>query len=55
MSKLKKYQLISPGPDGYSVHFLKKILAHIANPLCKLCRESLSEGTVPDEWEKAFI
>ncbi len=53
ISKLKNSS--SPGPDGYSVYFLKKILAHIANPLCKWYKKSLSESTMPDEWKKALI
>jgi len=45
----------SPGPDGITSGFLKKVLAHIANPLCKVFQASLDEGVLPDDWKVAHI
>ena len=44
-----------PGPDGISVFFVKKILAHIANPLCLIYNRSLNEGVLPEDWKQAYI
>ncbi len=52
---IKKFKTnSSSGPDGLSGYFLKNTVAHIACPLCKLFRISLSEGNVPD-WKSAFV
>jgi hypothetical protein len=53
ITKLKNNS--SPGPDGISAVFLKKILAHIASPLCEVFSHSLAEGTLPDDWKTAHI
>ena len=45
----------SAGPDGINVFFIKKILAEIANPLCKIYNVSLSQGTLPDDWKIAHV
>ena len=45
----------SSGPNGLLEYFLKNTVAHIASPLCKLFRISLSEGSVPDDWKSAFV
>ena len=45
----------SPGPDGITSYFLKKVVARIAEPLCKVFNVSLSEGILPDEWKVAYI
>ncbi len=44
----------APDPDNIPALFLKKILAHIANPLAKLFTVSLEEGCVPLDWRKAI-
>ena len=45
----------APGPDGYTPFFLKNILAHIVNPLCKVYNDSLQEGKIPSDWKIAHI
>ena len=45
----------SPGPDGFTAGFVKKILAHVATPLCQIYKQSLTDGIVPDEWKSAHI
>jgi hypothetical protein len=45
----------SSGPDGLSVLFIKKIIAVIANPLCKVFNKSLNEGVLPADWKTAHI
>ena len=45
----------SPGPDMINAHFLKNIIANIANPLCTLFDKCLSEGFVPNEWKVAYV
>ena len=45
----------SPGPDGFTADFLKKILAYIASPLHQIYKQSLLEGSIPDEWKVAHI
>ena len=53
---IKKLKVNSaPGPDLFTVYFLKNIVANIANPLCKLYNICLDEGFVPDEWKLAHI
>ena len=53
ITKLKSSS--SPGPDGITSGFLKKVLAHIANPLCKVFQVSMDEGSLPEEWKVAHI
>ena len=43
------------GPDGMNVYFIKKILAVIASPLCRLYNVSLCQGSLPDDWKVAYI
>jgi len=45
----------SPGPDGINAFFLKKILAVIVNPLCKVFNVSLDHGMLPKDWKTAHI
>lgn len=45
----------SPGPDGINVFFLKRILAVIVNPLCRVFNVSLNCGVLPEDWKVAHI
>ena len=45
----------STGPDGFNIFFVKKILAVIVNPLCKVYNVSLNEGSLPADWKCAYI
>ena len=45
----------SPGPDGIPANFIKNVISHVANPLCKVFNLLLEEGVVPDEWKVAHI
>ncbi len=45
----------SSGSDGLSGYFLRNTVAHIAGPLCKLFRRSLSERNIHDDWLSVFV
>ena len=43
----------STGPDRLSAFFLREVANVIAEPLTRLCNESLHSGIVPREWKQA--
>ena len=45
----------SSGPDGLNAYFIKRTIAVLASPLCKMYNVSLSNGVLPDEWKVAHI
>ena len=45
----------APGPDGLSARVLKECSSEIAPILTLICKESLAQGTVPDDWRQANV
>jgi Reverse transcriptase (RNA-dependent DNA polymerase) len=43
------------GPDGIGPLLLKNLADELALPLAKVMRQSLSEGTVPEDWRQANV
>ena len=43
------------GPDGYSLHFLKRCLPFLENQILHLFNSSLQSSTFPTDWKSAFV
>ena len=46
---------VSYGPDGIPPLLLKMTRSSIAKPLCRIFNDSLSTGSIPDQWREAKI
>lgn len=45
----------SQGPDGLHPRVLKKLAEDLSEPLAKIFRLSLAEGTLPEQWKTANV
>ena len=43
------------GPDGLSARVLKECSSEISPMLALIYNESLAQGTVPDDWQQAYV
>ena len=49
--KIRKLKLGACGPDKISPRLLKELSAQIALPISMICRKSLDESVVPNDWK----
>ena len=45
----------SAGPDGMHPRVLKELAVHLAEPVTIICKKSLQEGTLPEQWKSANV